>query len=532
MKKYEGIPAALLTTALALIICTCEPFSPFKAYAFEGRERNATASYAEKKELRESVDKGFEFDSEEGCLLIKSEAGLEAVTGKDSGLNFLDIKKIVIGDDIKELSKPVFAGLPNLRELDLNKVEKVTGFSFTLCENLERINAPELRTAGEHAFSNNNALKELYLPKLESTEDAAFYNCTALYHADMPRLKDIGMMSFASCGELREFDMKAVVSIEGYAFAEDRKLSLVMPESAPSISGKEAINDVYELCIPETSEGYDSDVYSGFPGKISIIADDLKIPEYAIPKKGQEPVTEYEMSGFGHGKYKVHLKWSPQSETFEENTKYRAEISLEDTGREHFTLMGLDTYALYKDNKDKIENISFDTESLELTAEFYPLITENAGDENPETPELPETPESSEDSEPSDKPGMPEVPETPQSSDSGENDSNDTDKNNIAEKNTNKGVGKSEGLELAISGTWTCEGEGASAKWRFYAYGRQFKDEWAYLINPYTDDPRYRASWFRFDASGIMLTGTYRDEAGNTWYLNPISDGTLGRLET
>lgn len=512
MKKYEGIPAALLTTALALIICTCEPFSPFKAYAFEGRERNATASYAEKKELRESGDKGFEFDSEEGCLLIKSEAGLEAVTGKDSGLNFLDIKKIVIGDDIRELSKPVFAGLPNLRELDLNKVEKVTGFSFTLCENLERINAPELRTAGEHAFSNNNALKELYLPKLESTEDAAFYNCTALYHADMPRLKDIGMMSFASCGELREFDMKAVVSIEGYAFAEDRKLSLVMPESAPSISGKEAINDVYELCIPETSEEYDSDVYSGFPVKISIIADDFRIPEYAIPKKGQEPVTEYEMSGFGHGKYKVHLKWSPQSETFEENTKYRANISLEDTGREHFTLMGLDTYELYKDKKDEIENVSFDPESMELTVEFYPLVTENTGSEDPERPETPE------------------VPETPDVPDSGENDSNIPDKNNTAEKNPNKRVGKSEGRKLAISGTWVCEGEGASAKWRFYAYGRQFKDEWAYLINPYADDPRYRASWFRFDASGIMLTGTYRDNAGNTYYLNPVSDGTLGRL--
>ena len=38
--------------------------------------------------------------------------------------------------------------------------------------------------------------------------------------------------------------------------------------------------------------------------------------------------------------------------------------------------------------------------------------------------------------------------------------------------------------------------------------------------------------WFRFDSEGFLVTGWYTDENGNTYFLNPVSNGTLGRMLT
>lgn len=40
------------------------------------------------------------------------------------------------------------------------------------------------------------------------------------------------------------------------------------------------------------------------------------------------------------------------------------------------------------------------------------------------------------------------------------------------------------------------------------------------------------AGWFRFDAAGRLLTGWFQDEDGSWYYLNPISDGSLGKMAT
>ena len=82
-----------------------------------------------------------------------------------------------------------------------------------------------------------------------------------------------------------------------------------------------------------------------------------------------------------------------------------------------------------------------------------------------------------------------------------------------------------------VSGQWT---QAANGKWLFTS-GRTYANEWAAVSNPYADTKLGQSTfdWFRFDADGFMLTGWFVDPAdGNLYYLNPVSDNTLGRMFT
>lgn len=79
-------------------------------------------------------------------------------------------------------------------------------------------------------------------------------------------------------------------------------------------------------------------------------------------------------------------------------------------------------------------------------------------------------------------------------------------------------------------GSWT---QDASGRWT-YTNGRQYANEWAAVYNPYANTAKGQAAydWFRFGKDGIMLTGWFTDEAGDTYYLHPVSDGTQGHMYT
>ncbi len=81
----------------------------------------------------------------------------------------------------------------------------------------------------------------------------------------------------------------------------------------------------------------------------------------------------------------------------------------------------------------------------------------------------------------------------------------------------------------AIVGIWV---QTADGKWTFADGGRTYSNEWKYVHNPYAGVEQQSADWFRFSESGHMVSGCYQDGAGNSYYLNPNSDGTLGRMVT
>lgn len=82
----------------------------------------------------------------------------------------------------------------------------------------------------------------------------------------------------------------------------------------------------------------------------------------------------------------------------------------------------------------------------------------------------------------------------------------------------------------AVSGAWTRDTAG---NWRFTSE-RRYENEWAYVTNPYADAQKGQShtDWFHFGADGIMDVGWITDADGHMYYLNPVSDNTMGRMLT
>lgn len=83
----------------------------------------------------------------------------------------------------------------------------------------------------------------------------------------------------------------------------------------------------------------------------------------------------------------------------------------------------------------------------------------------------------------------------------------------------------------AVKGTWS---QAVDGTWSFMAGEKQYRNEWAFVYNPYANAAAGQSvvDWFRFDENGKMVTGWYVDTDGNRYYLNESSDGTLGRMFT
>ena len=113
-------------------------------------------------------------------------------------------------------------------------------------------------------------------------------------------------------------------------------------------------------------------------------------------------------------------------------------------------------------------------------------------------------------------------------SESGGGTSGGSSKNTTA-KSSKTGTGTN-GLK-SITGTWKQDENGS---WKFYVEDLMYCNTWAYIFNPYAAGDQNQADWFYFDANGQMVTGWHwipgADGYERCYYLNPVSDGTQGRM--
>ncbi|MDO5140648.1 MAG: Ig-like domain-containing protein [Eubacteriales bacterium] len=79
------------------------------------------------------------------------------------------------------------------------------------------------------------------------------------------------------------------------------------------------------------------------------------------------------------------------------------------------------------------------------------------------------------------------------------------------------------------SGSWEMNADGT---WKYMLNGESVKDSWFCVVNPYASQQsgQKKYGWFKFDPSGNMLTGWFTDSDGNVYYLNPLSDNTMGMM--
>lgn len=84
-------------------------------------------------------------------------------------------------------------------------------------------------------------------------------------------------------------------------------------------------------------------------------------------------------------------------------------------------------------------------------------------------------------------------------------------------------------VQGGITGIWS---QMADESWNFTVNGRIYKNEWAYIRNPYAGKGQNPVDWFRFDMEGHMITGWFLDIGGKQYYLSSIGDGTKGHMYT
>lgn len=89
----------------------------------------------------------------------------------------------------------------------------------------------------------------------------------------------------------------------------------------------------------------------------------------------------------------------------------------------------------------------------------------------------------------------------------------------------------------------TLQSQVAEGKWRlrkdgYWEFlnlnGQSYKGCWAFVKNPYADihAGQQMYGWFHFDENGRMQTGWFMDpQDGCIYYLNPVSDNTLGMMQ-
>lgn len=100
---------------------------------------------------------------------------------------------------------------------------------------------------------------------------------------------------------------------------------------------------------------------------------------------------------------------------------------------------------------------------------------------------------------------------------------------------SSRGIGHGSGSagvpDYVVKGTWI---QNENGTWSFTDGERGFSGEWAAIWNPYADagPGQQPFDWFRFDETGHMVTGWFTDSDGLQYYLNPVSDGTQGKMIT
>ena len=134
--------------------------------------------------------------------------------------NYYSIKKITIGNAVKQIQRNAFSSCGSLEALDCSQNSSVTEIeenAFAYCYNLRSAILPQsVRTIGDGAFRECTRLLTVQMPSaLEIIGDYAFASCTCLISVTLnSEVRDIGDGAFEGCIYLLEvYDLSPYISV-------------------------------------------------------------------------------------------------------------------------------------------------------------------------------------------------------------------------------------------------------------------------------------------------------------------------------
>ncbi|WP_295073497.1 leucine-rich repeat protein [Ruminococcus sp.] len=150
------------------------------------------------------------------------------------------IKKVVIGKNLKVIPLETFSGCKNLESIEGGEgVEYIGNEAFANCEKLASLKLYDnVIEMNDSAFSGCTNLKKVEIGNgLKEIEDKAFSGCTNLKEVKFGNgLKEIGNSSFKGCEALEEISLPDSLSEIGwYAFNGTDMKTIIIPENVKNI---------------------------------------------------------------------------------------------------------------------------------------------------------------------------------------------------------------------------------------------------------------------------------------------------------
>ena len=162
--------------------------------------------------------------------------------GSGAMKNNIKMKRLQIGNSVKEIGEEAFQGCSNLRFLTLDGVRTVQRSAFQGCTSLKTLDIPKsLRYIEKNAFMENKAVREIrYETENLSTviSPEVFRECNRLQLIVLPeKLEKVGPRAFYKCKELDGIQFPATLKeIEEEAFYQNGLTELHLPNSLVKIN--------------------------------------------------------------------------------------------------------------------------------------------------------------------------------------------------------------------------------------------------------------------------------------------------------
>ena len=149
-----------------------------------------------------------------------------------AALNALNLPKLY------NAGESVFVNCRALTSIDLPSLYSISHNAFKDCAALSAVNLPKLYSTGDSAFANCASLTSVALPQLEYTGERLFENCAELTVADLPSLDYLRGFTFAGCTALSEVKIRGVYQLSPSAFQGLNNIALELPSyNSPTLLG-------------------------------------------------------------------------------------------------------------------------------------------------------------------------------------------------------------------------------------------------------------------------------------------------------
>lgn len=133
--------------------------------------------------------------------------------------------------ELKEAGECAFSGSKSLREVYLPKLERVSWAMFQDCYVLRTVRLDSVETIENDAFANCYRLKHIYAPNLKHlTNDmdvrfGTFYRCYNLTEVNFPNAEEISEYCFYECKNLVQAIFDNAIAIDEHAFMNCTELT-------------------------------------------------------------------------------------------------------------------------------------------------------------------------------------------------------------------------------------------------------------------------------------------------------------------